>query len=96
MSYRDEYHPKVKSDLRKLDRAVIREINNVYIDKILQNPLIGENLHGDMEGIYSYHFRKNKVDYRIAYSLKESEKVVSFLMIGKRESFYEVLKRRLS
>ena len=35
MSYRDEYHPKVKSDLKKLDRHVITEIFNTHIEKIL-------------------------------------------------------------
>ena len=30
MSYKDEYHPKVKSDLKKLDRAVAREIHDEH------------------------------------------------------------------
>lgn len=96
MSYKDEYHLKIKSDLKKLDKAVAREIYNTHLDKILIDPYNNEKLHGDMENVFSYHFRKNKVDYRIAYSVDDSKKVVYFLMIGKRESFYEILKRRLS
>lgn len=96
MFYKDEYHPKVKSDLKKLDRAVAREIYDEHIERILLEPLAYEKLHGDLEGVVSYHFRKNKVDYRIAYSVNESEQIVYFLMIGKRENFYEILKRRLS
>lgn len=34
MSYKDEYHPKVKTDLKKLDKAVAKEIYDVHIDKI--------------------------------------------------------------
>lgn len=96
MFYKDEYHPKVKSDLKKLDRAVAREIYDEHIERILLEPLAYEKLHGDLEGVVSYHFKKNKVDYRIAYSVNEFEQIVYFLMIGKRENFYEILKRRLS
>lgn len=96
MSYKDEYHPKLRSDLKKLDKAVVREIHDIHLDKILNEPYIYEKLHEELEGILSYHFRKNKVDYRIAYLIDESKKVVYILMIGKRESFYEILERRLS
>ena len=30
MSYRDEYHPRVKNDLKKLDKGVVREIYDVH------------------------------------------------------------------
>ena len=96
MSYRDEYHPKVKPDLKRLDRQVITEIFNTHIEKILREPYTGEKLHGDLEGVFSYHFRKGKVDYRIAYLIEETKKIVYILMVRKRESFYEILKRRLS
>jgi len=96
MSYRDEYHPKVKSDLKKLDRHVITEIFNTHIEKILREPYTGEKLHGDLEGVFSYHFRKDKVDYRIAYLIEETKEIVYILMVRKRESFNEILKRRLS
>lgn len=33
MSYKDEYHPKVKADLKKLDRAVAREIHDEHIKR---------------------------------------------------------------
>ncbi len=33
MSYKDEYHPKVKSDLKKLDNPVAKEIHDVHIEK---------------------------------------------------------------
>ncbi|MBI4619586.1 MAG: type II toxin-antitoxin system RelE/ParE family toxin [Desulfobacterales bacterium] len=62
----------------------------------MHEPSIWGRLHGDLEGVFSYHFRKNRVDYRAAYTIEEAEKIVYILMIGKRESFYEVLKRRLS
>jgi addiction module RelE/StbE family toxin len=96
MSYKDEYHPKVKADLKKLDKAVAKEIYDVHIEKILREPYASEKLHGSLEGFLSHHFRKNRVDYRIAYAIDESRKAVYFLMIGKRENFYDLLKKRLS
>lgn len=95
MSYKDKYHPKVKTDLKKLDKQIVKEIFRVHIRNILQEPYAGDKLHGDMEGVLSCHFRKNRVDYRIAYVIEEADKIVYILRIGKRESFYEVLKRRL-
>ncbi len=95
MSYKDTYHPKVKSDLKSLDRPVVKDIYDLHIDRLLNNPKTGEKLHGELEGVFSYHFRKNKVDYRIAYTVAEASNIVYVVMIGKRENFYEILKRRL-
>jgi type III restriction enzyme len=37
MSYRYEYHPKIKADLKKLDRPVVREFFD-HIDNIFRDP----------------------------------------------------------
>lgn len=96
MPYKDEYHPKINSDLKKLDQAAVREIFYTHIDKILHDPhQTGEPLHGSLEGISSYHFRRNKVEYRIAFAVEEDSKTVYILMVDKRENFYEILRRRL-
>lgn len=96
MPYKDEYHPRVKSDLKKLDKGVVREIYDVHLDNILHEPYSSEELHGDLEGVLSCHFKKNKVEYRIAYSVEEDKRIIYIVMVGKRENFYEILKRRLS
>jgi addiction module RelE/StbE family toxin len=95
MSYSDEYHPRVKSDLKKLDRTVVKDIHSFHLDRILGEPRRGEELHGDLQGVLAYHFKKNNVEYRVAYYIEETKKIVNILMIGKRENFYEILKRRL-
>ena len=67
-----------------------------HIEKILDDPhQAGEPLSGSLEGVSSYHFRKNKVEYRIAFAVNEKAKIVYIIMVGKRENFYEILKRRL-
>ena len=96
MSYKDSYHPRIKSDLKKIDIGAAREIHDIHVEIILENPYVPEELYGDLKGVRSYHFKKNKVDYRIAYSINDNEKVIYFLMIGKRENFYEILRRRLT
>ena len=93
--YRDEYHPKVKKDLKKIARHIQKTIKDIHIPAILANPTIGEALIADLAGIRAYHFRVANLGYRIAYVVSEEEKRVYILMIGKRESFYDILKRRI-
>ena len=65
--YKDKYHPKVKKDLKKIDKSVQKDIIENQLNRILSDPEeVGSSLHGDLEGIKSFHFTKNKVEYRIA------------------------------
>lgn len=93
--YKDEYHPGFKKDLKKLDKPVIAHIRDTLIDRILEQPDKADILSGNLYGIYSYHFKLNKVEYRICYMIEESEKTVYFLMTGKRENFYNILQNRI-
>jgi addiction module RelE/StbE family toxin len=93
--YRDQYHPKVKKDLKKLDRGIRQAIETIHIPAILENPGIGEDLVSDLSGMYAYHFTVVKQAYRIAYMVDEDAQTVFVMMIGKRENFYTILKRRL-
>jgi len=47
-----------------------------------------------LSNLYSYHFRENKVEYRIAYEVKE-ETVIFYYMIGKRENLYKNIETRI-
>ncbi|MDM8551415.1 type II toxin-antitoxin system mRNA interferase toxin, RelE/StbE family [Desulfobacterales bacterium HSG2] len=93
--YKDEYYPKVRKDLKKLDVRIRKEIKEKHILTILSEPDIGEALIGDLAGIRAYHFKAASQEYRIAYMVSEEEEKVFVLMIGKRENFYRVLKRRI-
>ncbi len=51
----------------KLDKSVQKDIIENQLNRILSDPEeVGSSLHGDLEGIKSFHFTKNKVEYRIA------------------------------
>jgi addiction module RelE/StbE family toxin len=93
--YRDQYHPKVKKDLKKLDKRLRQDIETLHIPAILERPEQGEELVGDLSGLRAYHFKYQKQAYRIAYVLDETAGMVFVMMIGKRENFYTVLKRRI-
>jgi len=94
--YSYKYHPKIKNDLKKIDISTQKEFINIHRPKIVENPNIAELLTGDLNEIHSYHFKKNKVEYRVCYIVDQKSNTIYFIMIGKRESFYESLKRRLS
>ncbi len=94
--YKDQYHPRIKKDLKKLAPQIREEIKTKYIPNILLSPEIGHNLEGDLSGIRSYHITIAKQQYRIAYLVDENVKTVFILMIGKRGDFYTLLKRRMA
>lgn len=95
MSFKDEYHPKVKKDLKRLERILVEHFFDHHLKSILRNPYGNEKLHGNLEGVYSYHFKKEKVEYRIGYFINEDKKIIYIVMVGKRENFYEILRRRI-
>lgn len=80
-------------ELRKFDKPVRVKILTA-LDKIAENPYIGDLLKGDLATIYSYHLKVMGVEYRIAYQIKEQEIVVVVMQIGTRENFYKELKKR--
>ena len=55
--YKDEYHPRVKRDLKKLDVQTREEIKTTDVPAILSDPGVGQTLVGDLAGIHSYHFK---------------------------------------
>jgi len=89
--YKDEYHPRVKRDLKKVDVRIRKEIRTTHIPAIILDPGLGQNLLGDLAGIRSYHFKIANQQYRIAYIVSEEERKVFVLMIAKREGFYSVI-----
>jgi mRNA interferase RelE/StbE len=80
-------------ELKKFDKPVRTKILSA-LDKIAENPFIGDLLKGDLSTIYSYHLKVSSVEYRIAYQVREEEIFVVVLQVGTRENFYEELKKR--
>ncbi len=77
----DKLPPKIKDRAKKL------------LEK-LQLELIGEPLIGDLKGLCSIHFEKNK--YRILYTKNKNSIDVILVHIGKRNnSFYDNFRKNL-
>lgn len=93
--YRDQYHPQVRKDLKKLDKKLRQDIELIHLPSLLEQPEQGAELTGDLSGIQAYHFISHNQSCRIAYLVDEQEGMVFVLMIAKRENFYTVLKRRM-
>ena len=95
MAFAEAFHPKFKSDLKKIDKSVAKEIKEVHLDTILENPMDNELLKGKLSHLYSYHFKKNSTAYRIAYEILEEDEVVFHYMVATRENFYKKLENRV-
>ncbi len=90
----DSFHPKFKSDLKKIDKSVAKEVKEKHLDVILKNPFTYEKLKGKLSHFYSYHFQVHSTQYRIAYKILENEEIVFYYMIASRENFYKKLTQR--
>jgi addiction module RelE/StbE family toxin len=95
MIFAELFHPKFKSDLKKIDKSVVKDIRDKHLDIILQDPMAYERLKGKLSHIYSYHFQKNSIQYRIAYEVLEEDKVIFHYMVATRENFYKKLEKRI-
>jgi len=90
--FRAEFHPSFLKDLKRLPTPLIRKLEET-VEKIKENPEIGEKLLGDLNGYYSYHLRYAGIEYRLGYKIYDEG--VYFLMFKTRENYYEMLKNRL-
>ncbi len=90
------YHPKVKKDLKKLDKTVAHEILESIILEVAENLDKGVRLAGELKNFYKFPFYLKGVSYRIIYQIQETpEKVLYVVFIGVRENAYEKVLRRL-
>ena len=88
MSWEIAYDPDALKDLRKLDRAIQREIFDFMERRIgtAADPRqFGKPLRGSRFGLWRYRLR----DYRIICELQDKRLVVLVVSIGHRSTVYE-------
>ena len=96
MIYNESFHPKFKSDLKKIDKSAVKEIKDLHLDIILKNPYNANKLKGKLSHLRSYHFQKLKTQYRIVYQILEDDKILFYYMVATRENFYKKLDSRIN
>ena len=86
--------PPAAKFLKKIKDKKLKTLYREAIDKIREDPAIGEAKTGDLSGIYGYDIFYNKTNYELAYTVEYvDDKIIVVIMAGTRENFYEQLKR---
>jgi mRNA-degrading endonuclease RelE of RelBE toxin-antitoxin system len=55
--------------------------------------LAGNKLSGPLYSLYSFHFKSDNVNYRIAYTIDRGKHEVVIHLADTRENFYQKLRR---
>ena len=92
--YKIELLPRAKRYIQSLKKQqhLLNKVK-IKLKLILQDPFIGELNKGDLKNTYSVDFRFQKTTYEIAYFINKETHVITIVLIGTRENFYEALKQ---
>lgn len=82
-----------KKDLKKLEKKVSIEIIKEAFPLLQQNPTVGNELSGNLKGLWSYHLIQKGIHYRIIYEIQEE--IIGIILIAPRENVYKKLKKRM-
>lgn len=86
--------PPAAKFLKKLKDKSLKKLYQKAIDRICEDPTIGQEKNGDLNGIFSYDIYYNKTNYELAYRVEYADnKIIVVIMAGTRENFYNELKK---
>ncbi|OBU07083.1 type II toxin-antitoxin system RelE/ParE family toxin [Morganella psychrotolerans] len=83
---------KFEKTCKKLPEKDLKVVED-EIDKIIDNPLIGELKKGDLAYLHVHKFRLNELTVLLGYSWISSKLELYLLNIGSHENFYEKQKK---
>ena len=63
------------------------------LEKIMQNPSVGEEKKGDLRGVYVHNFKIKTIQYLLSYRMVGND--LELIMIGPHENYYRELKSYL-
>jgi len=86
------YKPPFKKFVKKQTRPLQLSIED-EIEKIIENPAMGETKTGDLQGFRVHKFAFKKQKLLIAYRVSQTE--ILFYTVGTHENFYRTLKKYL-
>jgi len=70
-----------------------KEILDQEVQRIAQNPSIGEEKKGDLTGVFVHKFKIETTQYLLAY--RKIDPDLELVMIGPHENYYRDLKQYL-
>ena len=71
-----------------------RAIVNAEIKKVIENPTIGVEKVGDLQGVFVHKFDVFDQQFLLAYTF--DEKTMTLIMLGVHENFYRKVKKILN
>ncbi len=78
--------------LKKLPDAALKVVED-EIDRLIANPLLGEQKKGDLAFLRVHKFPLNRQQMLLAYSWQQERLHLFQLSFGSHENFYDDLKR---
>lgn len=84
-----------KRNAKKLHRNQVTVLEEA-IEKIKNNPTIGELKMGDLSGVRVYKFHILQQLILLAYIVNELSAEITLLYFGSHENFYEILKNQIN
>jgi len=94
VAFRPFSYPKFNRIKKKLPEPLRLKIDD-QVNRIFENPTIGELKTGDLQNVRVHKFAHLGQSYLLAYTVDETEEVIYLLAIGGHEGFYRDLKRYL-
>lgn len=93
MSYELKFLPSALKEWQKLSPEIRKQFK-AHLSRRLENP------HIDSARIrnYKHHYKIKllSVGYRLVYEVEENEATVYVICVGRRDTIYEILKKRKS
>jgi mRNA interferase RelE/StbE len=87
------YQSKSFAQKVKRMRKQEKEILDQEVQRIAQNPSIGEEKKGDLTGVFVHKFKIETAQYLLAY--RKIRQDLELVMIGPHENYYRDLKQYL-
>jgi len=83
---------KILKQLEKKNKHLFVELTRRQ-QNIVDDPLIGAKLMGDLKEFRSLDFKFKGTDLRICYAYYEEDNHIAIVYAGTRENFYDEVKR---
>lgn len=93
--YEIRFLPKAEKFIKKLKEKPLRQKVKTALEQIQTNPYIGEMKKGDLSNIYGFDVFYHNINYEISYKIYEEKSIITVILIGTRENFYQELKKYL-